>query len=124
MNSIAAAKSRARNGLEGFALVALLQGLPIFATAGMMLKLAGSGLVGDVPGLVIALASIFHAGVITWLGPKYPHLFRAQYDPALFDATLPIGEKITSWSTGHYGARRLVTNVCMLSLLAVAMVVR
>jgi len=42
MNAVTAPKSRQLNRLEGFALTTIFQGLPTFAIAVLVLKLAGS----------------------------------------------------------------------------------
>jgi hypothetical protein len=42
MNAIAAPKSHRQNLLEGLTLTAIFQGVPIFASAVLLLKLAGS----------------------------------------------------------------------------------
>lgn len=127
MNAIAATKSRALNHLEGFALLALLQGLPTIASIGLTFKLFAAGLVANISGPVIALAIlsyiVAYALLVSWLGPKYPHPLRGQYDPVLFDARLSLREKIARWRSGHYGSLRLVNNVWRLSMLAVALLI-
>jgi hypothetical protein len=122
MNAVTAPKSRQQNRLEGFALTALFQGLPTFATAVLLLKLAGSHeIVGDKGGaaIFVVLTTIFHALLTPWLAPKFPIFFKNNYEPLFFDANLPFAEKIAQWRTQPMASLQLVTTVLMLSLLAV-----
>jgi hypothetical protein len=122
MNAIAAPKSRRLNLLEGVTLTAIFHGVPTFAAAVLLLKLAGSSkIVGDPGGgaIVVALASVFYALILRYLGPKYPRVFGNGYEPLFFDATLPFAEKIFRWRTQTVSLQ-LVTIVQMLSLLAIA----
>ncbi|MFA9330668.1 hypothetical protein V3G70_29490, partial [Escherichia coli] len=66
MNAIAAPKSSARNRLEGFALTAILQGMPTFAAAVLALKMIGAPeIVGDRYGaaIYVVLASLVYAAI-------------------------------------------------------------
>jgi hypothetical protein len=122
MDTIAAPKSRRLNWLEGVTLTSLFHGLPTFAIAVLLLKIAGSrNIVADPGGaaIFVALASVFYALVTSYLGPKYPKVFRNGYEPLFFDATLPFGEKILRWRTQPTTSLQLVTVVMLLSLLAV-----
>jgi hypothetical protein len=123
MNAIAAPKSRRLNLLEGITLTAIFHGVPTFAAAVLLLKLAGSSeIVGD-PGaaaIFVALASVFYALMVRYLGPKYPKVFGNSYEPLFFDATLPFAEKIFRWRTQPTVSLQFLTTVIMLSLLAIA----
>ena len=117
----AARKSRLHNALEGFALTAILQSFPMFATAALLLKLCGDhDLVGD-PGVAIfvALASLVHATIAVTLGPSFPALSKTLYEPAFFDCHLSLADKITEWRTHPAASMQLVAIVLMLSVLAV-----
>jgi hypothetical protein len=122
MATIAAArKSRPRNALEGFALTAILQSFPTFAAAALLLKLCGNhDLVGD-PGVAVfvALASLVHALIAVTIGPSFPALFKTLYEPAFFDGTLSLQDKITEWRTHPVVSLQLVAIMLMLSVMAV-----
>jgi hypothetical protein len=123
MNAIAAPKSRRLNLLEGITLTAIFHGVPTFAVAVLLLKLAGrSEIVGDPGGaaIFVVLASVFYALMVRYLGPKYPRHFSNGYEPLFFDATLPFAEKIFRWRTQPTVSLQLVAIVQMLSLLAIA----
>jgi hypothetical protein len=122
MNAITAPKSSSQNRLEGFVLTALFQGFPTFAAAGLMLKFFGSHeIVGQRYGaaIFVVLAALFYALLTPWLGRKFPNRFRHGYEPLFFDASLPFIEKIARWRTQPVTSLQLVTNVMLLSLLAV-----
>jgi len=117
-----ARKPRLHNALEGFALTALLQSFPTFAAAALLLKLCGNhDLVGD-PGVAIfvAFASLVHAMVAVTFGPSIPALFKTLYEPAFFDGSLSLSDKITEWRTHPAASLQLVAFVLMLSVMAVA----
>ena len=122
MATIAAArKSRPRNALEGFALTAILQSFPTFAAAALLLKLCGNhDLVGD-PGVAVfvALASLVHALIAVTIGPSFPALLKTLYEPAFFDDTLSLQDKITEWRTHPVVSLQLVAIMLMLSVMAV-----
>ncbi len=123
MDTIAAAKSRTLNWLEGVTLSAILQGLPTFAGAAMLLKLAGSAqVVNNTGGAVtfVLTTTILYGLVMPWLGPKFPRFFRNSYQPLFFDAGLSFAEKVLRWRTQPMASLQLLTNVVMLSLLGVA----
>lgn len=122
MDAISAPKSASQNRLEGFALTALFQGFPTFAAAALMLKFAGSHeIVGQRYGaaIFVVLAALFYALLTPALGRKIPNRFRHGYEPLFFDASLPFIEKIARWRTQPVTSLQLVTNVMLLSLLAV-----
>lgn len=119
MNAMTARKSRALNRFEGFALTAILQGLPTFAGAALLLKLARHDIAGGIV-LFVAMASIFHGLLTPWLAPKFPRFFGNSYEPLFFDAGLSFAGKIEQWRAQPATSLQLVTNVLMLSLLAVA----
>ena len=122
MNAITAPKSHAQNRLEGFVLSALFQGFPTFAAAALMLKFVGSHeIVGQRYGaaIFVVLAALFYALLTPWLARKFPTRFRHGYEPLFFDASLSFIEKIARWRTQPVTSLQLVTNVMLLSLLAV-----
>jgi hypothetical protein len=121
MNAIAAPKSRAQNRLEGIALTAIFQGLPTFAAAAMLLKLAGHEIAGGAM-LFVVLASTFYALLTPWLSPKFPKFFKNGYEPLFFDAGLRVAEKLARWRVQPAVSLQLMTTVLMLSLLAVVLV--
>ena len=120
MDSITTPKSPQANRLEGFVLTALFQGFPTFAAAALMLKLVGSHeIVGHGAAIFVVLAALFYALITPALGRKFPNRFRHGYEPLFFDASLPFIEKIARWRTQPVTSLQLVTNVMLLSLLAV-----
>ena len=118
MNAITAPKSRALNRLEGFTLTVLMQGFPTFAGAALLLKLAHHDIAGSVV-VFVAMASIFHGLLTPWLAPKFPKFFKHSYEPLFFDAGLSFIEKIEKWRAQPTTSLQLLTNVMLLSLLAV-----
>jgi hypothetical protein len=126
MNAITAPKSSNMNWLEGVTLTAIFHGLPTFAVAVLMLKVAGSHEIIGQPGggavIFVAAASLIFAVIARWLGPRFPRLVRNGYEPMFFDAALPFGEKVSRWRTQPKTSLQLLTNVILLSLLAVAAV--
>ena len=125
MNTGTVPKSHALNWLEGVTLSAIFQGLPTFAGAVLLLKLAGAHeIVGDRYGaaIFVALASLFHGLMMPWLAPKFPKLFRNSYEPLFLDASLSFSEKLAQWPVQPKTSLQLVTTVMMLSLLAVGVV--
>jgi hypothetical protein len=122
MDAISAPKSPQANRLEGFVLTALFQGFPTFAGAALMLKLVGSHeIVGQRYGaaIFVVLAALLFALITPWLGRKFPNRFRHGYEPLFFDASLSFSEKIARWRTQPVTSLQLVTNVMLLSILAV-----
>jgi hypothetical protein len=122
MNTIAATKSPALNRLEGYALTALFMGFPIFAGVTLTMKLMGvPEIVGERWGaaIFVVLASLFHGLVGPWLGRKFPKVVKHGYEPVFFDANLSFAEKIAQWRMKPMVSIELVTNLLLLSLLAV-----
>ena len=122
MDTTSTPKSASQNRLEGFVLTALFQGFPTFAAAALMLKFTGSHeIVGHRYGtaVFVVLAALFFALLTPWLARKFPNRFRHGYEPLFFDASLPFIEKIARWRTQPVTSLQLVTNVMLLSLLAV-----
>ncbi|MES5487927.1 hypothetical protein QMZ05_34750 [Bradyrhizobium sp. INPA03-11B] len=125
MNAIAAPKSPAQNRLEGFALTAMLQGLPIFAAAVLVLKIMDAPeIVGERYGaaIYVVLASLVYAVITPWLAAKFPKRFVHTYAPMFFDASLSFSEKIAQWRSQPTVSLQLMTTMIMMSLLAVAVV--
>ena len=122
MDAITTPKSASQNRLEGPALTALFQGFPTFAAAALMLKFVGSHeIVGHRYGaaIFVVLAALFYALLTPWLARTLPKRFVPGYEPLFFDANLPFIEKIARWRTQPVTSLQLVTNVMLLSLLAV-----
>jgi hypothetical protein len=123
MTAITAPKSRMMNWLEGVTLSAILQGLPTFTGASLILKLAGSGhIVNGTGGVLIFVltTSILYALLTPGLAAKFPRFFKNSYEPIFFDKSLSFSEKVLRWRTQPMASLQLLTNVVMLSLLAVA----
>jgi hypothetical protein len=118
MSAITAPKSRSLNWLEGFALTFLLQGFPTFAGAALLLKLAHHEIAGGVV-LFVTIASIFHGLLTPWLAPKSPRFVKHSYEPLFFNAGLSFIEKIEKWRAQPTTSLQLMTNVLLLSVLAV-----
>ena len=59
-----------------------------------------------------------------WLAPKFPRFFKQSYEPLFFDARLSFAEEIEKWRVQSIVSLQLVTNVLLLSLLAVMSMVR
>ena len=123
MNALAAPKPPMQNRLEGFALAAIFQGFPTFAAAALILSLAHHPIAGGAVFFVIA-ASIFHGLLTPWLGPKFPNFFKNSYEPLFFNANLSFAEKLSQWRAQPTVSLQLVTQVMMLSLLAVGVASR
>ena len=120
MDAITTPKSPQTDRLEGFVLTALFQGFPTFAAAALMLKLVGSHeIVGHGAVIFVVLAALFYALLTPWLARTFPKRFTPGYEPLFFDASLPFIEKIARWRTQPLTSLQLVTNVMLLSLLAV-----
>lgn len=125
MSAIAATKSGMRNRLEGLTLTGLFKGVPTFAGAAMLLRLAGSShIVSDAGGapLFVAMATLFFAILTCRLGPKFPRFFRHSYEPLFMDAGLSLSEKVRAWRNRPETSQQLLVNVLLLSVLAVAVV--
>jgi hypothetical protein len=75
MNTVTSAKSSQQNRLEGVALTAMFQGLPMFAGIALCLKLMGEHeIVGKRWGaaIFVAIACFIHALLVPWLAPEIP----------------------------------------------------
>lgn len=104
------------NWLEGFALTTILQGLPIFAAASLMVKLLGHDHGGS-HALTIALASVFYSILVIAAASAFPKL-RSGYEAGFFDAGLSFSEKIAYWRAKPTTSMQLMASVLLLSLLA------
>lgn len=123
MITIATPKSQFTNVIEGFALTVVLQAVPIYAAASLMLKLLRSDLVTPSRGLSTFVAAILiYALLVPLLGRRFPRSFKNAYEPLFFDATLPIADKIAGWRAKPHVSLQLVASTIMLSMLAVAVV--
>jgi hypothetical protein len=125
VNAIPETKTPTQNRLEGFALTALFQSFPTFATALLVIKIMGAHeIVGSPSGPVtfVVLATILHAIITPWLGPKFPKFIRQGYEPLFFNADLSFSEKIAQWRVQPMASLQLVTTVFLMSLLAVGAV--
>ena len=69
--------------------------------------------------LFVVLTSVIHGVFTPWLAPKFPKFFRHGYEPLFFNAGLSFIEKIEKWRARPTTSVQLVTNVMLLSLLAV-----
>jgi hypothetical protein len=122
MTALAAPKSTAQSRFECFALYALLQGVPFYSgVALMMILINASQFAGERYGaaIFIAMASALHALVTPWLGPKFPYFFRHSNEPLFADSTLSFTEKVSRWLSQPKTALQLLTNLLLLSVLAV-----
>jgi hypothetical protein len=125
MTAISAAKSSVQNRLEGFALSALLIGFPTFAAAVLVIKLMGAHEIVGEPGgaaIFVLLASLAHALLGPAVGRLFPKRAKHAYEPLFYDARLSFAEKIAQWRTQPMASVQLVSNVLLLSLLAVGVV--
>jgi hypothetical protein len=76
MNAVTVPKSDRMNRFEGFALIAMLQGFPLFASTVLLLKLLGSHqIVSERYGaaIFVALATLVYAWVTPVLVRKFPN---------------------------------------------------
>ncbi len=125
MTASAVAKSRSQNLLEGMTLTAVLQALPGYAGAVLLLRLLGGQAIVNHPGaaaLFVMLACLCFALIVRYFGPKFPKLFKYSYEPLFFDPTLSFTEKLSDWRASPATSHRLVRVVLTLSVLAVAVV--
>ena len=97
------------------------QGFPTFAAAGLLLKFVRHEIAGGVL-LFVVMASAFHGLLTPWLGPRFPKFFKQSDEPLFFNARLSFAEKIEKWRVQPMVSLQLVTNVLLLSVLAVAVV--
>jgi hypothetical protein len=111
-----------RDHLECFALYALLQGVPFYSAVALTMKLINaSEFIGEPFGAAnfIAMASTLHALATPWLGPKFPHFFRHCFEPLFADPALSLSEKVTRWLAQPNTPLKLLSNLLLLSALAV-----
>ena len=122
MTALAAPKLAGRNRLECFALYALLQGIPFYSGVALMMMLINASEFADQrygAAIFIAMASTFHALLSPWLGPKFPYFFRHSYEPLFANSALSFSEKVSGWLAQPKTALQLLTNLLLLSVLAV-----
>jgi len=123
MTAITAPKSPVTNWLEGVTLSAMLQGLPTFAGAALLLRLARQNMVAPGGGAItfVIIATVFYALLMPLLsGPRCRRIFRYGYEPLFFDPLLPVADKIARWRRQPHISVQLLTTTVMMSLLAVA----
>ena len=104
------------NLFEGFVLTAILQGMPIFAAAALMVRLMGDSANAN-PTRLMTIATIAYSLLVIWLGSKFPRL-RNAYEPLFFDAGLCFSDKIAGWRAKPATSVQLLASVLLLSLLA------
>jgi len=122
MTTLAAPKLTGRNRLECFALYAVLQGLPIYSGVALLMKLINaSEFAGEPFGAAIFVVTVatLHGLVTPWLGPKFPHFFRHNFEPVFADPTLSFSEKVSRWLAQPKSALQLLSNALLLSALAI-----
>jgi hypothetical protein len=122
MTAISEPKSSAQNRLEGFALSVVLLGFPTYAAAVLIIKLMGAHEIVGTPGgaaIFVVLASIAYALLSPPLARLFPKIVRYGYEPVFYDARLSVTEKVAQWRTQPTTSVQLVSNVLLLSLLAV-----
>ena len=118
--SSSAPKAPTLNLLEGMALTALLQAIPTYAGAALILKVAHSSALR--PGIIgfVTIATVIHVLLTALLGPRHPRLFKQAYAAEFFDASLGIADKVLRWRTQPKVSLQLLTSTVMLSLLSIA----
>jgi len=105
----------------GVLLVGTLFGLPTFVGAALLLKLFhSSAIVADSQGIVgfVVSTSLLTGLMAGWLGPRYPKLFVGSYEPAFFDGSLSLSEKMSRWLSQPLCQRRVLTSMLMVSMLS------
>jgi hypothetical protein len=96
MNAITAPKSPAQNRLEGFALIALFQGLPTFAAAVLVLKVMGAREIVAEPrgaAIFVVSSSLLYALLVPRIASWFPRM-KNGYEPLFYDASLSVSDKI------------------------------
>jgi hypothetical protein len=122
MIAISHPKSSALNRLEGFALTALLGGLPTAAITLLTVRLMGNSDIFAVHGgaaTVAILMSLFYGLIGPPLGRNFPKRFKYGYEPSFYDADLSIAEKIAQWRVKPLASVQLLSIALVLSLLVV-----
>jgi hypothetical protein len=107
--------------LVGTLLIAIVFGLPTFVGAALLLKLFhSSAIVADSQGIVgfVVSTSLLTGLMAGWLGPRYPKLFVGSYEPAFFDGSLSLSEKMSRWLAQPLCQRRVLTSMLMVSMLS------
>ena len=107
--------------LVGTLLIAIVFGLPTFVGAALLLKLFhSSAIVIDSQGIVgfVVSTSLLTGLMAGWLGPRYPKLFVGSYEPAFFDGSLSLNEKMSRWLAQPLCQRRVLTSMLMVSMLS------
>ena len=107
--------------IVGTLLIAIVFGLPTFVGAALLLKLFhSSAIVADSQGIVgfVVSTSLLTGLMAGWLGPRYPRLFVGSYEPAFFDGSLSLSEKMSRWLAQPLCQRRVLTSMLMVSMLS------
>ena len=107
--------------LVGTLLIAVVFGLPTFVGAALLLKLFhSSAVVADSQGIVgfVVSTSLLTGLMAGWFGPRYPKLFVGSYEPAFFDGSLSLSEKMSRWLAQPLCQRRVLTSMLMVSMLS------
>ena len=107
--------------LVGTLLIAIVFGLPTFVGAALLLKLFhSSAIVADSQGIVgfVVSTSLLTGLMAGWLGPRYPKLFVGSYEPAFFDGSLSLSEKMSRWLAQPLCQHRVLTSMLMVSMLS------
>jgi hypothetical protein len=123
MNAVAAPKSRVLNWLEGVTLAGILQGVPIYANAALILRLFNPDMVRPEHGAItfVVNATLVYALLAPLLaGPRCRKIFKHGYEPIFFDPTLSFADKVAQWLAQPRVSLQLLSTVIMMSLLAVA----
>ena len=107
--------------IVGTLLIAIVFGLPTFVGAALLLKLFhSSAIVADSRGIVgfVVSTSLLTGLMAGWLGPRYPKLFVGSYEPAFFDGSLSLSEKMSRWLAEPRCQQRVLTSMLMVSMLS------
>ncbi len=121
MNVATAAKSGPTNWLEGLMLTTVFSALPTFTAVMLLLGLFGRGMPVHNPASFVVLTALGYAVIVAAFGAKHK-LVRNSYEPLFFDSSLSVRDKLRSWLEKPRTARQVVTNMLMLSVLAIAFV--
>lgn len=122
MDAPVAAKDRVSNMLEGVALTATLLALPIFTGAALLGRLAGdlgiSAHRHDNVIFFVIVTSLLFGFVAPFLARKFK--LTTLYEPLFYDASLSLSDKFARWRAQPSTSPRLLSQLLMLSVLAVA----
>jgi len=126
MDAAIAANRRRSNLLEGMALAATLQALPVTAGAALFGRLClDLGIFGHRDNEILYVTSLFLGMLLLhmmpFLAPK-SRFKTALYEPLFFDASLSLSDKFARWRAKPSTSQSLLTMLLMLSVLAVAVV--